>query len=175
MLQYISLCYHHWGSRSPESINEWLISELMLNLESRLLSHEFPSSVESTDCPVLSEPLHLVKPEGEHCGFSLWLFSSNIQYFHFSFHEAISFPTGVTDITIPRPHCSTYQQFHDKCTSYPKYKTEMAFDWDHRRKTVIVNSPNSHNFHSLNILSGMNHLICCRHILSSLISQFRLY
>ena len=27
----------------------------------------------------------------------------------------------------------------------------------------------------LNILSGMNHLICCRHILSSLISQFRLY
>lgn len=50
-----------------------------------------------------------------------------------------------------------------------------GLDWGRRRKTVIVNSPNSHNFHSLNILSGMNHFICCRHILPSLISQFRLY
>lgn len=99
----IYLRYHHSGSMSHESINEKFISELTQDFETRLLSPEFPSRVERSSL-VLSKPLHLMKPE-EKCYefFLFWLFSSKIQHFSFNSDEAISFPRGVPDITIPLP------------------------------------------------------------------------
>lgn len=79
-------------------------------------------------------------------------------YFHFSFHEAISFPVGVTEITIPFPIAKPINSFMINVLLALNTKLRWPQTKTLEEEKVTVNSPNCNNFHLLNILSHMNHL-----------------
>lgn len=99
-----------------------------------------------------------------------WLLSSTIQHVHFSFYEAISFPMGVTEITIPFPIVKPINSFMINALPAPSTKLRWFQNKTLKERKIMVNSQNYNNFHLLNILSQMNHFICCSHFLPSLIS-----
>jgi hypothetical protein len=92
--------------------------------------------------------------------FPLELLFSTIQYFHFSFHEAISFPMGMTEITIRFPIAKPINSSMMDALPVPNTKLRWLQTKTLGGKKVVVNSPNCNNFHLLNILSQMNHFIC---------------
>lgn len=91
-------------------------------------------------------------------------------HFHFSFHEAISFPMGVTEITISFPIVKPINSSMINALAAPNTKLRWLQTKTLEEKKVIVNSPNCNNFYLLNILSQINHFICCSHFLLSLIN-----
>ena len=138
-----------------------------------LLPPEFPIMSEAHSFPLmLSKQLNLRDPGEQYSWLSVLAplpHNPASSHFHFSFHEAMSFPVGVAEITLPFPIVKPINSFMINTLPAPKNKIEMTSDQDLRRKKVRVNSPNCNNFHLLNILSQMNHFICCSHFLLSLI------
>lgn len=99
---------------------------------------------------------------------------SSIIPFSLSFHEAISFPVGVTEITIPFPIVKAINSFMINLLPAPNTKLRWLQTKTLEEKKVIANSLNCNNFYLLNILSQMNYLF---HVVTflSLISQFKLH
>lgn len=93
-----------------------------------------------------------------------------LSHFHFSFREAIAFPVGVTEITIPFPIVKPINSCMINALPAPSTKQRWLQTKTWKQKKVMANSPNYNNFHLLNILSEMNHFIWCSYFLPSLIS-----
>lgn len=133
-----------------------------------------PSNQRVTAFPlVLSKQLDLTEPKEQYSWFSLLAplpHNPASSHFHFSFHEAISLPVGVTEITTPFPIVKLINSFMINALPAPNAKLRWLRTKTWEEKKVIVNSQNSNNFYLLNILSQMNHFVWCSHFLPSLIS-----